>query len=384
MAGFIGTLTQSVVDYQVGVITLDMVNVPANDGACDPCCDLDTDGDGIPDFSNCDGGRLASADGHTRILKRPTTTDPTQLATQTQALIDEFNAIIDAIGTNGDAYERSFQAMQSALGQTEAQSPFAIRAANFGFLRPTADLAVIIMSDEDECSNADLTWYNDVGRNDADCYVTPDLEDPQDFVNFLSSLKGGDIRHIRAAAIVGDVEDVSAQLGFSAKGCITGADGDASDQCGCFAPIAFTRTARRPSLVTICSATCWRRRRTISWRTRTPRHLPNGQGGCQKLPGSRYRGLPARCRERPPSPGGQEERHLGFAVARPITVQPCNKSRSRSSSAIVSISSSRRTVTSVTTSSCCATVSPCRVSIRQPARPTVSFTTTRATTIVSV
>ena len=224
---FIQVLSRSVVDYQVGVITPDADRVPGP--GCSPCCDLDTDGNGLPDFSGCDGGRLVAADGLRRVFPRPVSDDPEELQQKTEAFIADFNEVIGSLGDGGSPFERSFETMKTALSP---DSEVAVRALNFGFLRPDAALAVIFMTDEDDCTHADKTWYTQAGRDDSDCYVDPTAQPVSEFVDFLQTLKGGSIDLVRGAAIVGSVEAVAAPLGYEAAGCFTDSESLPSNQCG--------------------------------------------------------------------------------------------------------------------------------------------------------
>lgn len=287
MVNFITRLSSTTNDYQIGVITVDATRVPPSpaNGTCDPCCDLDTDDDGYPDFSNCDGGRLASADGRTRILRRPTAVDPQENAEQVDEVIQTFNDILTSIGTNGDSYERSFQTLTWALGQDEETSPFAVRALNFGFLRPDADLAIIFASDEDDCTSLDPAWYTAFGRDDSQCYGSTELADPAQFVDFLVGVKNNDIRRVRAAAIVGAAPS-SERLKYTARGCFTDPSGNPSDQCGCsaqrFVPDTSTPEQGDDFFCNYLASPPY-----SQLPTREPAR-ENNQGGCEKMPGARY------------------------------------------------------------------------------------------------
>ena len=292
-AAFIRTLTDSVNDYQVGIISTDMLNVPVEgQSTCDPCCDLDTDGDGIPDFSNCDGGRLVAADGFTRFFRRPSSDDPAELEQQILDLVNGFNANIGALGTGGSAYEAAFNAMRAAL---DPDSDVGVRALNFRFIRPDADLAIIFVTDEDDCSFAD-DFYTQ-GLHDSQCYIQSQNAFPvSDFLSFLGEIKG-DIRNVRAAAIYGSVrtDDVANhRLGNRAAGCFTDtlagegtSDGyDASAECGCW-EVQFLpdRSTSDPTDDYYCNLTANPPYNQL--RTRTP-DRGNDQGGCLAVPGSRY------------------------------------------------------------------------------------------------
>ncbi len=278
---FIQVLSRSVVDYQVGVITPDADRVPGP--SCKPCCDLDTDGNGLPDFSSCDGGRLVAADGLRRVFPRPVSDDPLELQQKTEAFIADFSAVVASLGEGGSPFERSFENMQTALSP---DSEVAVRALNFGFLRPDAALAVIFMTDEDDCTFADKSWYAQAGRDDSDCYVDPTVQPVSEFVDFLQNLKGGSIDLVRGAAIIGSVEAVAAPLGYEAAGCFTDANALPSNACGCWSTrFVPDRTTSDPDDELFCNLISGPPYEQTS--ERIP-DLGSGQGGCSTLPGGRY------------------------------------------------------------------------------------------------
>ncbi len=287
MSAFIEVLTNSIIDYQVGVISTDVVRVPTSP-ECQPCCDLDTDADGVPDWSNCDGGRLVSGDGRTRIFRRPSDADPTQTEILKQQLIQDFNAAVTALGTEGSAFETPFSALRRAV---DPDADFAVRAINWGFLRPDADLAVIFLSDEDACEYP-ADWYADPFRDDADCYTGVNPTSVAELLDFLASVKGG-IRGIRAASIVGAAPSELDANGLDAlpAGCITvnnpGAadDGLASNACGCWS--ARYLPDRRPGQTGDFYCNYLAAPPFEQLTSRVP-DLGSSQGGCMTMPGSRY------------------------------------------------------------------------------------------------
>jgi hypothetical protein len=288
MAAFVEVLTRSVNDYQVGIISTDIARVPRLEG-CAPCCDLDTDGDGLPDWSDCDAGRLIAADGRTRFFTRPRAEDTAELEKEKRKLIDGFNANITALGANGSAYEASFDAVKRTL---DPQADVAVRALNSGFIRADADLAIIFLTDEDDCS-FDSPWYLAPNRDDADCYVDQaNAVPPSAYLDFFAAVKG-DIGKVRAAAIVGSVpnSDLSHPLGFAAAGCFTIEDsaaanvGEPSNACGCWS--ARYLPDRRPDQTGDYYCNLMSEPPYSQLPTRVP-DAGNNQGGCLTLPGSRY------------------------------------------------------------------------------------------------
>jgi hypothetical protein len=144
---------------------------------------------------------------------------------------------IAALGTSGCGFEQHLESMKRALDGH--------REGNAGFLRDDAYLAVIIIADEDDCSARDSTMYDpndtaltgtlgplasfrctefgitcdegNVGRASGSytgCRPrqdSPYLRDPQDFVNFLKSLKS-DPSRIIVSGIIGNSEPVRVKL----------------------------------------------------------------------------------------------------------------------------------------------------------------------------
>jgi hypothetical protein len=109
------------------------------------------------------------------------------------------------VGTNGCIYERGLEAMYKALTRDLLAGP------NQGFLREDSSLAVIIVSDEDDCGP--VNYVNELFGNDVVCYHAANGEsNPGQYVplppvanyrRFLLSLKGDDPSRVKFAAIVG-------------------------------------------------------------------------------------------------------------------------------------------------------------------------------------
>ncbi len=275
---FIDVLTRSVNDYQVGILSTDIFRRPGPQ--CDPCCDLDLDDDGIPDWSTCDAGRLVAADGRRRLFRRPAGDTPEETEALIEQLILDFNDTVTSLGTTGNATEAAFEAVRLAL---DPEGDVGTRALNFGFLRDDADLTLIFLTDEDDCS-APFDWYNELNRDDSDCYVDEALNSVSEFLDFLVERKGF-VRRVRAAAIVGAVPNPDTELGFSAGGCFTADDDSASDTCGCWS--ARFLPDRRPGEVGEFYCNLLASDPYNQTAQRQPLDDSN-QGGCIALPGARY------------------------------------------------------------------------------------------------
>jgi hypothetical protein len=166
MGGFIAQMAQSDNDFHLGIVTTDVeCNLPERDcslpnpNVSQACCslvqngnlaaceDVDTDGDGLVDWSNCDGGRLRAPRGQPSFFRRPQG-DP-------NAWIAAVADTISALGCNGSGYESGLEAARRAVAcaQNSPDCPSAAAAQrNAGFLRPEADLVVVFVTDEDDCS----------------------------------------------------------------------------------------------------------------------------------------------------------------------------------------------------------------------------------------
>jgi hypothetical protein len=148
----------------------------------------------------------------------------------TGALVDAMTPMLK-LGQNGCGFEQHLGGMRAALDANPM---------NTGFLRPSANLAVIVLGDEDDCSVIDPGIFgtdaslgplqsfrcfaqgvvcdpddpNDVGTK-ASCkprVPTTYLEDPETFKSFLLGLKGGDARMLMFGAVVGDPTKVAVEL----------------------------------------------------------------------------------------------------------------------------------------------------------------------------
>jgi hypothetical protein len=147
----------------------------------------------------------------------------------TGALRDEFGTLA-LVGDQGCGFEQHLGAMRRALDGNPN---------NAGFLRPDANLAVVVLADEDDCSVADSAFFSgDTGtlgplqsfrcfRFGVECdedtntvgaktncrprATSPYLDDVQPFADFLVALKG-DARKVMVAGVLGDPSPVAVEL----------------------------------------------------------------------------------------------------------------------------------------------------------------------------
>lgn len=155
----------------------------------------------------------------------------------TNTLTETFSCIA-RIGDQGCGFEQPLEAMRRALNGTNAQ--------NEGFLRPNAKLAVILITDEDDCSVEDVSLFDtsaalDTADSDLGflesfrCFEfgvqcdpnsprslgprencvprtnSPYLHDVSEYVNFLRSLKS-DPGDVIVAGIIGNPTNVEVDL----------------------------------------------------------------------------------------------------------------------------------------------------------------------------
>jgi hypothetical protein len=150
-------------------------------------------------------------------------------------LIKDFMATVASLGTGGTGREAGLLAATKALDPSDAQ----IQARNAGFLREEADLALIFLTDEDDCSFADYCQNPDRGTcgwNNPTCYERiAQAMSIESFLDHLTSIKASTagIRKVRAALIAGGTIAGDEAGAFTASGCrITGSQ--PSDECGCW------------------------------------------------------------------------------------------------------------------------------------------------------
>ena len=225
-------------DLHVGVVTSDMgtsadltapapnVGQPGISGGCGGAGD---DGALHVGTAELTGGLtyisdVASADGTTRDRN------------YTGALGDVFSALA-TVGEQGCGYEQHLRAMRRALTNPR----------NAGFVRPTANLAVVLVADEDDCSLSDASLFDPNNgpalgpmasyrctrfgiRCDPDDPTVPHalaacgpradspyVDDVQPFVDFLTRFKA-DPRMVMVSAIVADPSPVATEMRAPAAG----------------------------------------------------------------------------------------------------------------------------------------------------------------------
>lgn len=199
---FIEELSTSENAYRVGIVTTDL-------------------------FNQADGGRLRMEGGDQPYLDRPDP-DASDAASQKDQLVARFADTVESLGTGGSGLEAGLEAARRALDK-EAYPE--VGQYNSGFLRAEADLALIFLTDEDDCSRND---YPD-GYSGSDCYEGGSASvDPESYVDALAALKGGStgVQKVRAALIAGGGL-YGENADFVPRGCYLTEQGSSED-CGCW------------------------------------------------------------------------------------------------------------------------------------------------------
>jgi hypothetical protein len=225
--------------------------------------------------------RTSAALGGAAFISDVALADGTRARNYTGALRDVF-AEIAQVGATGCGFEQHFAAMSRAF----------TNPANAGFLRTDANLAVVIVADEDDCSVLDIAMLGaDTGTmgpldsfrctrygikcepddminpgSKVDCKprtIAPLVSDIQPFIDTLVDIKGGDPRAVMVAGIVGPPEPF--EIGMQSLGgmptmtlfpsCTFAGVGGSEDAAPAVRIAAFLDAfPGRSQLTSICSA----------------------------------------------------------------------------------------------------------------------------------
>ncbi|MBI3071755.1 MAG: VWA domain-containing protein [Deltaproteobacteria bacterium] len=190
IATFINELTTSGADFQIGVTTTDLITTVTCDG-----------GAVVDGGWTGDRGQLKAAGGNPKIL----TSTMSNVATLFQQNADQ--------GTTGWGIEKGLEAVRLALSEP------LISTTNAGFLRSDSALAVVIVTDEDDCSLPLTCPYKEV--NQTFCFTQRSILTPtSEYVSFLTALKGGDLSKVLFGVIGGpDYPRFDVDAGGSAIEC---------------------------------------------------------------------------------------------------------------------------------------------------------------------
>jgi len=154
------------------------------------------------------------------------------------------------VGLDGSGKEQPFRAARLALSDR-------LLDANAGFLRDGARLAIIFLTDEDDCSDsaAPLATTNNQCHDKATKNANPPVLDTvDDFAAFLLGPVGGQLRDVVVGAIAGfDPTNLAPSCGDGAL-CADPACSTASDEADRFAALSTALGGTRMQLGSICDA----------------------------------------------------------------------------------------------------------------------------------
>ena len=181
------------IDFQLAVITTDMIdpresgrfqNIP--DGTLSPNCTSTS-----IDISHCPNSE--SGDELPLILRSSDPRYATPSGEIDGKVIGRDFGCMTTVGTAGDGFEMGLEAARTALGD-ELQGGY-----NAGFVRDDAHLAIVFVSDENDCS--DDGAIDKVNGNACE-WNSQLLVDTSEYVDFFAGLKDGDRDRVFLSGIV--------------------------------------------------------------------------------------------------------------------------------------------------------------------------------------
>jgi hypothetical protein len=219
-AVFIEELAASDNEYRVGIVTMDARN-QGSSGLDGGMLRMQRATQAELDAASCG---IGPSTGTLPYLERPPLGDPQEDAKRCR-LVQDFVATVASLGIQGGGLEAGLLAAEIALSTDQGTSPTRL-------LRDSADLALIFLTDEDDCSLSDYgedPWHN------SRCYEEiANMLPIEDYVASYAALKGeAGVRKVRAALIAGGAQEGLEGGGFIPKGCRLTPEG-ASDDCGCW------------------------------------------------------------------------------------------------------------------------------------------------------
>jgi hypothetical protein len=168
------------------------------------------------------------------------------------ALARDFKANV-LLGVDGSGKEQPFRAARLALTDRLAD-------ANAGFLRPGARLAIIFVTDEDDCSDTadpQRSMTNDQCHAAGRKFATPPLMDQvADFAAFLFGPIDGELRDVVVGVIAGFSPSAADPAVLVPAMCSTAGAGQAYDSADRFAALQENVGAARMRLGSSCPRPC--------------------------------------------------------------------------------------------------------------------------------
>lgn len=170
------------------------------------------------------------------------------LVSSSATLVADFRAQV-AVGISGSPREQPFAAARKAI----EKSAF-VGSPNYGLLRPGARLAVVFLTDEDDCSGPyDATIQNNGACQAAKLDPSSSLTTVAAFASFLSGPLDGEVRDVVVAAIVG-VEAGTLAPSCGGAQCSNKACNTAIDSGDRFIDLVGRFSPTRTRLASICDA----------------------------------------------------------------------------------------------------------------------------------
>ncbi len=191
MQEFIQLLTLTEVSYQIGVTITDLRLIESDTfgGSCDSY------------YHDFEGGCLRGLSEGLIIYSKD--------AYETQLELFKY---LTSVGTCGSTWEQGLEAARRVIQYTDTSScPSSFQNRENTFIRKDANLLIIVLSDEDDCSHSSATketlqLASDPGPEGAyqQCYHSDNLIPVDDYIDFFKKAKGiGNEDKVKFAAIIG-------------------------------------------------------------------------------------------------------------------------------------------------------------------------------------
>jgi hypothetical protein len=252
--GFIQALASAPIanEFQIGVTNTSVEGAPNSSGVTQKSYGTGSPSSGVPypagalvaiardSFGTVVPGKLVWTQGvgfgGTRILTAGSLT-----------LVADFTANV-LVGTNGSSKEQPFRAARLAVTDRIADG------TNAGFLRPGARLAIVFLSDEDDCSDSAAPFATDQQCSDP-AWKTGDLDSVDELASFLRGDIAGEPRDVVVAAIAGVNPTTLAPSCGTTSGSIICADqtcGTAWDEGDRFVKLTSALGSAHTRVASIC------------------------------------------------------------------------------------------------------------------------------------
>jgi hypothetical protein len=227
---FVNYLNEGEVDYHIAVVTTGMESAecPACDDLIQDSCINETHENGSFQDRIC--RNQGDEDNPVYVCESDSSCRNVDGGNLSCFYDDQWDSGTVFVGVKGCGYERGLAAMRKALDS------HLLDTYNQGFLREAARLAVIVVSDEDDCGEVGDVWETPVAGADI-CYyaargVGPEGEtfhpdDPQqrpyeltpvdEYAEFLLGVKGYQPRLVKFAAVVG-VDPAGTEINYEWTG----------------------------------------------------------------------------------------------------------------------------------------------------------------------